>query len=124
MRTIVVKFVVLQKSKFYNGKYAHTISGGENYTRTHTQEACYRKYSTVPLRMSFEGLRQENPRVFRVMLPLIFPGVLIMGYGKAAAQRAGACLGQMARNPLGEGRAAQSPRITRHPKTYKRNTKV
>ena len=35
----VLKFTLLQKSKFYKGKNAHTISGGENYTHTDTQEA-------------------------------------------------------------------------------------
>ena len=57
-------------------KYCSFGQGRKTHGRTDRKPA-YRKFSTVPLHVSFEGLRQETPRVFRVMLPLIFPGVLI-----------------------------------------------
>ena len=69
---------VLQNLKSTKFPEVLFVWAGETDRHTHTRtKSAYRKFSTVPLRMSFEGLRQENPRVFRVMLPLIFPGVLI-----------------------------------------------
>ena len=59
------------KSKFYNGKYTHTISRGEKDGHTHKKPE-YRKFSTVRLRTSFDVLQQENPGIVRWFPPL-FP---------------------------------------------------
>ena len=61
----------LNKSKFYNGKYTHTISRGEKDGHTDKKPE-YRKFSTVRLRTSFEVLQQENPGIVRWFPPL-FP---------------------------------------------------
>ena len=45
------------------------------------------------------------------------------GLWESSRANSGACLGQMARNPWCKGRAAQSPHITRHPKTYEKRNK-
>ena len=66
-------------SKFYNGKYTHTISRGEKDTHTdgrtdtHT-DTTVAIWNSVEFRCtSFEVLQQENPGIFRRLLPASFP---------------------------------------------------
>ena len=64
------------KSKFYNGKYTHTISRGEKdgHTDTRTDKKPeYRKFSTVRLRTSFECLTTGKPPGFSGYAPPHFP---------------------------------------------------
>ena len=65
----------LNKSKFYNGKYTHTISRGEKDTHTDGRtDTTVANRNSVEFRCtSFEVLQQENPGIFRRLLPASFP---------------------------------------------------
>ena len=69
------------KSKFYNGKYTHTISRGEKDTLTDTRtdghNSSYMKLSRVPLHVFWSFTTRKSGDFTSVASRLFSPGILI-----------------------------------------------